>query len=80
VSPVLLLVGLLGVAVAGGVVALTRDPEKQAVTLSAFGLLLGVTFVLFGAPDVALSQLAIGAAIVPLLVMLTVRTVRRRQR
>lgn len=79
-SPVLLVIALVGVAVAGTVVALTADPERQAVTLSVFGLLLGATFVLFGAPDVGLSQIAVGAALVPLLVMLTVRTVRRRAR
>jgi uncharacterized MnhB-related membrane protein len=75
---VLLVVALLAVAVAGTVVALTPDPERQAVTLSVFGLLLGTLFVLAAAPDVALSQLAVGTALVPLLVLLTVRTVRRR--
>jgi len=77
VSPVLLLVALVAIGVTGSVVALTPDPSRQAVTLSVFGLLLGTMFVLFGAPDVALSQIAVGAALVPLLVMLTVRTVRR---
>ncbi|MDT7744456.1 MAG: hypothetical protein QOE59_3534 [Actinomycetota bacterium] len=75
---VLLVVALLAVGVAGTVVALTPDPERQAVTLSVFGLLLGTVFVLAAAPDVALSQLAVGTALVPLLVLLTVRTVRRR--
>jgi energy-converting hydrogenase B subunit D len=75
---VLLTLALLGVAAAGTVVALTRDPERQAVTLSVFGLLLGAVFVLAAAPDVALSQLTVGTALVPLLVLLTVRTVRRR--
>jgi energy-converting hydrogenase B subunit D len=75
---VLLVVALLAAAVAGTVVALTPDPERQAVTLSVFGLLLGTVFVLAAAPDVALSQIAVGTALVPLLVLLTVRTVRRR--
>ena len=75
---VLLTLALLGVAVAGTVVALTPDPERQAVTLSVFGLLLGAVFVLAAAPDVAFSQVAVGTALVPLLVLLTVRTVRRR--
>jgi energy-converting hydrogenase B subunit D len=75
---VLLTLALLAVAVAGTVVALTPDPERQAVTLSVFGLLLGTVFVLAAAPDVALSQIAVGTALVPLLVLLTVRTVRRR--
>lgn len=75
---VLLVLALLGVAASGTVVALTGDPQRQAVTLSVHGLLLGTVFVLTAAPDVALSQLAVGTALVPLLVLLTVRTVRRR--
>jgi energy-converting hydrogenase B subunit D len=78
VSPVLLVMGLVAVAASGSVVALTGDPARQAVTLSVHGLLLGVVFVLFAAPDVALSQLAVGSVIVPLIVMLTVRAVRNR--
>lgn len=75
---VLLTLALIGTGVAGTVVALTADPQRQAVTLSVYGLLLGTVFVLAAAPDVALSQLAVGTALVPLLVLLTVRTVRRR--
>jgi energy-converting hydrogenase B subunit D len=77
VSPVLLVIALAAVAVSGTVVALTGDPERQAVTLSVHGLLLGTVFMLVAAPDVALSQLAVGSVIVPLIVMLTVRAVRR---
>lgn len=67
------------VAVAGTVTASTRDPARQAIMLSVHGLMLGVFFVVLQAPDVALSQLAVGAAVVPLMVMLTLRTVRERQ-
>jgi uncharacterized MnhB-related membrane protein len=35
-------------------------------------------FVVLQAPDVALSQLGVGAVVVPLMIMLTYRTVRRR--
>jgi len=71
---VLIMIGL--VAVGGTVVACTGDPKRQAVTLSVYGLLLGVLFLLLAAPDVALSQVAIGSAVVPLMVLLAVRTVR----
>ena len=64
-SPVLLVIGLVAVAVSGTVVALTGDPGRQAVVLSVHGLLLGAVFVLFAAPDVALSQLAVGSVVVP---------------
>jgi energy-converting hydrogenase B subunit D len=78
VSPVLLVAALVLVAAAGTLVVFTPDPGRQAVVLGVFGLWLTVAFVLFQAPDVALSELAVGTAIVPLLVMLTIRTVRRR--
>ena len=60
----------------GTVVVMTNAPERQAVTLSMFGLVLTMLFVALSAPDVALSQLGIGAAIVPLMVMLAIRTIR----
>ncbi|MFJ9824258.1 Na(+)/H(+) antiporter subunit B [Streptomyces sp. NPDC101160] len=56
----------------------TRDPVRQAVVLSALGLVLALVFTLFQAPDVALSQLAVGTAVTPLLILLTVRTIARR--
>jgi uncharacterized MnhB-related membrane protein len=45
--------------------------------LSAYGLVLGVLMVALQAPDVALAQIAIGTAVVPLLVVLTVAKVER---
>jgi uncharacterized MnhB-related membrane protein len=72
----LVLVMLALVAVAGTVVTWTADPIRQAVTLSVHGVLLSVLFLALAAPDVALSQLAVGSAVVPLMVLLTVRMVR----
>lgn len=68
------------VLVAGTAVALTGDPGRQAVTLSVFGVTLTLLFVVLQAPDVALSQVAVGTALVPLMVMLTVRKTGRRRR
>ncbi|HEV7907864.1 MAG TPA: DUF4040 domain-containing protein [Pseudonocardiaceae bacterium] len=65
------------VAVAGTVVVWADKPGRQAVVLSVFGLALTVLFVVLQAPDVALSQLAVGTAVVPLMVLLTTRKVRR---
>lgn len=73
---VLVLVLLGVVAVAGTVVVLTTKPARQAVTLSVYGLLLSVLFLAMAAPDVALSQVAIGSAVVPLMVLLAVRATR----
>lgn len=70
----LTLVGLTGTAV-----VLTQRPDAQAVTLSAFGLTMALLFMALQAPDVALSQIGVGTAIVPLMVMLAVRKIGRRQ-
>ncbi|MBV9061240.1 MAG: DUF4040 domain-containing protein [Pseudonocardiales bacterium] len=63
------------VAVTGTMVALTQQPARQAVMLSVFGLTLAILFMTVQAPDVALSQLAIGTAVVPLMIMLTIQKV-----
>jgi len=74
-----LLVGVLLLATAGTgtAVALTREPTRQALVLSAYGLVLGALMVALQAPDVALAQIGVGTAIVPLLVVLTVAKVDR---
>ncbi|WP_062987795.1 hydrogenase subunit MbhD domain-containing protein [Nocardia anaemiae] len=68
------------VAVAGTVVVFTAQPQRQAVSLAVFGALLAPAFLVLGAPDVALSQVAVGTAVVPLMVLLAVRAVDRRRR
>jgi energy-converting hydrogenase B subunit D len=77
IADVLVGVLLLATAVTGTAVALTRDPTRQALVLSAYGLVLGVLMVTLQAPDVALAQIGIGTAVVPLLVILTVAKVDR---
>jgi uncharacterized MnhB-related membrane protein len=74
------MVAFLLVAAGGTVVVWTRDPARQAVTFAVYGLLLTVLFVLVQAPDVALSQVAVGSAVVPLMVLLAVRKVRGGKR
>jgi energy-converting hydrogenase B subunit D len=71
----LILLALVLVAVTGTMVVLTQQPARQAVTLSVFGLTLSILFMTMQAPDVALSQLAIGTAVVPLMIMLTIQKV-----
>jgi uncharacterized MnhB-related membrane protein len=73
----LIVIALLLVAAGATAVGFTTDPAAQAITLSVFGLLLAALFFILQAPDVSLAQLAIGSAVVPLMVMLTVRRTRR---
>jgi len=75
IAGTLVIVLLLATAATGTAVVLTRDPTQQAVVLSAYGLVLAVLMVALQAPDVALAQVGVGTAIVPLLVVLTVSKV-----
>lgn len=68
---------LLLVAAGGCGVVLTRDPTSQAIAVSLYGLLLALLLFLFQAPDVALSQLVVGAVALPLMILLTLSRVRR---
>lgn len=65
------------VALAGAAVVLTRDPACQAIGLSFYGILLALMFFIFQAPDVALSQIVIGAVALPLMFMLALAKIRR---
>lgn len=73
---VLIAVALTLVLLGGVAVVFSDDPQRQAVTLSVYGLLMTVLFFLLAAPDVALSQVVVGTAIVPLMVMLAIRKIR----
>ncbi|MFD9094589.1 Na(+)/H(+) antiporter subunit B [Streptomyces collinus] len=76
----LIVVALLLVAGAATAAVAVRDPARQALVLSVLGTVLAVLFTVLQAPDVGLSQLAVGSALTPLLIMLSVRKVRRRGR
>jgi len=67
----LALVGLFGTAV-----VLTREPLKQAMVAGVFGVLLGLLFFVFQAPDVALSQIGIGSVALPLMILLALARIR----
>ena len=64
-------VAFLCVAVGGTVVVLTREPRKQVLVLGAYGMLLTILFMALQAPDVALSELAVGTAALPLMILVT---------
>lgn len=74
---VLIAVLLTLAGVGGTAVVLTQHPPRQALALSAYGLVLALLFMVLQAPDVALSQIGVGAAVVPLMVMLAIRKVER---
>jgi energy-converting hydrogenase B subunit D len=77
VSDVLIAVALVLVAATATAAVANRDPLRQALVLSFLGVALALLFTFAQAPDVALSQLAVGSAVTPLMIMLTVRKVKR---
>ena len=70
---------LVLVAAGATAVVLTRDPVRQAIVLSSYGLMLALLFLVFQAPDVTLSELTIGAVALPLLLLLTLAKVRKKE-
>lgn len=71
---------LMLVAAAATGVVLMRVPARQAIALSAYGLLLALMFLAFQAPDATLSELAVGAVALPILLLLTLTKVRKREK
>ncbi len=71
--------GMILVLIAAGAtgVVFTREPGRQAIAISFYGLLLSVMFLLFQAPDVSLSQIVVGAVALPLMMLLALAKVRR---
>lgn len=76
----LIIAALVLVVVMATAVVLTREPARQSIVLSAYGVTLGLLFLILQAPDVALSQIAVGTVVVPLLVILAIHAIRRHGR
>ena len=68
---------LLVVAVGAWATVMARDPVRQAIVVSLYGLALGLLFFTFQAPDVALSNIVIGAVALPTMIMLAIAKTKR---
>lgn len=64
------------VAAGATVVVLTRDPLRQVLAYAVYGLFLTILFLFLQAPDVALSELTIGTAALPLILLVTLAKLR----
>jgi energy-converting hydrogenase B subunit D len=70
---------LVLVAAGATAVVLIRQPVRQVLVLSVYGILLAVLFLAFQAPDVTLSELAVGAVALPIILLLTLAKIRKRE-
>jgi energy-converting hydrogenase B subunit D len=71
---------LVLVAAGATAVVLIREPVRQVIVLSGYGVLLAALFMAFQAPDVTLSELTVGAVALPLLLLLALAKVKGREK
>jgi len=70
---------LLMVALGGAGVVFSREPLRQAIVAGIFGFALAILFFVFQAPDVALSEIVIGAVALPVMILLTLAKLREHR-
>lgn len=61
------------------VTVLTRDPALQIFPYAFYGMLLAILFLILQAPDVTLSELTVGTALIPFLVLVAISKMRARE-
>jgi uncharacterized MnhB-related membrane protein len=76
---VLQVVALVLVGAGALAVVLARDPLRQVIVNGAYGLLLAALFLVFQAPDVALSMLVVGTVAYPLVILSAVVRIREEK-
>ncbi len=70
---------LVMVGIGATAVVLMRQPTRQVVLLSLYGIALALLFLALQAPDVTLSELAVGTIVLPLLFLLALAKVRKQE-
>lgn len=70
------LAAILMAGVAGTTVVLIRDPLRMTIVNTIFGLTLTVLFLVFQAPDVALSMIVVGGIAYPIVLLAAISKVR----
>jgi energy-converting hydrogenase B subunit D len=70
------LVALAMVGLAGTTVVLVRDPLRMTIVNAVYALTLTILFLVFQAPDVALSMLVVGGIAYPIVLLAAIAKVR----
>ena len=70
---------LILLAITGFMVVRTQDVTEQVIALGFYGLVTALMFFYFQAPDVALSQITVGAVALPLMIMLALSRMKFRE-
>jgi energy-converting hydrogenase B subunit D len=69
---------LILIAITGFMVVRTQNVTEQVIALGFYGLVTALMFFYFQAPDVALSQITVGAVAMPLMIMLALSRMKFR--
>ena len=77
---VLQTIALCLAAVTATAAVLVRDPKHQVFPYMLYGLVLIILFALLQAPDVALSEMAVGAVAIPFAILATLVRIRHGRR
>jgi energy-converting hydrogenase B subunit D len=78
-SGVLHIIIPLALVVCGILVAVFRDLLYSVVTLAVLSLLLAFEFYLLKAPDVAMAEAGIGAAVTTAIIIISIRATKRME-
>jgi uncharacterized MnhB-related membrane protein len=68
------------VAIGSLAVVATREPLRMLIVNGLYGWLLVLLFIVYGAPDVALSALVVMTVAYPLVVLVAIARVRSRKK
>jgi energy-converting hydrogenase B subunit D len=74
------LAALLMVGLAGTTVVLVRDPLRMTLLNAIYALTLTILFLVFQAPDVALSMLVVGGIAYPIVLLAAISKVRMEEK
>jgi len=70
---------LIGLVVTAGAVFYFRDLLAATICLGAFSLLLALEFYILQAPDVAIAEAGIGAALTSAIYIIAIRGTKRKE-
>jgi len=76
---VLQIIALVLVALGGAAVVLTPEPLRQTMVLGIYGIALTLLFMVFQAPDVALSEIVVTGIGLPLIILAALRKIRQQE-
>lgn len=80
IAAVLNVICVLGMFITAILASQLENLLSSTIALTATGIFAAAEFLILHAPDVAISEAAVGAALVPLIFIVTIKKIRRGER